>query len=1035
MSFTITALFANKSSYCKFLKQNLKAFLVFYIDLRKTLFTLPLVFTLYVWNADHSIPVDALLYYTGFIIGMLINIIIGILYFGGVKTVADVMKLLAGQFEELLTLVKKSTGAVEKVVYNLLDEIIAIFAKIRNGAKNIKPFLDEILEILSVFLIKVKMSDFKEIIDYLRFHRRQEACEKSNCRIAAKVDLEYTIVGIPHEDDLLFVDKLELENADLYKKVDQEIVGNLYILDQNNQLLYYIRQFETSNLFRRIPLELSTDWESLDPDDLKMIALDAEPVFYYDFQNQIIIQPYLEAATVFPDNFAYKPSDVAGEGSYLFDFKDYEGYDLGLSDLFLRSIMSSSVQNISELVRKTVTFTKDIKPGLVCLLPRIEIKATTYTLNYAYYERGISLSDVALSLDFKSYGAMAEFLNQTIFYTLDDIDNFIDDDPTTSSSRELFIEDYVYYLNSHLRFGNYNQMMEVLYFVPLFLFKKIDINFLWDILTRLLENAVTNSGPKVEDIVIRILKGLAESSQSKYIFLSELINRKTKNKTSLLYKVFYRIDGENFVTFVKFLWKLWKESTFIFPAPATNPIYSKTDGSLFLPYQSDKTIGFYFTSLKVKEISNTELAITYETGEYETYTGKDAGGGTTTKSRKVMQTASYHPYYPIYLVKTDQQDFVFDDLKHETLVPAFVLYANELKTFWSNVVTTGEYTVDILTTLSGVGNIAKFRHLTKLNKLAQVAKGVDGIEKVVKASNILRYIKGAAGVVELTSGSLNLLLKITDLRNESPYKELSHFLFYLELLTLAGELTASLKVGLKKSAREAIEKSDGVFRKQYDELFEELYKVAGLKKIYQHVDDFMLTRSKFQDVNLVNKLWEEKIVSKLLYPSNLRKLYFKYLDKYPNLRRGFNQAEFKTTIFNQGKKMDEILEFSLSGDKSKLTEYFGNAPDLPENTIDVLNDYDNFEAFVNGAKDFNNQARNYDSEIKYIFNFLKNHIDKGDKFVIQTQNIFKTCGSCRREFVMLEDYLKFRGKKVKFVVFSDETIEKTAHLKKILKIK
>lgn len=76
-----------------------------------------------------------------------------------------------------------------------------------------------------------------------------------------------------------------------------------------------------------------------------------------------------------------------------------------------------------------------------------------------------------------------------------------------------------------------------------------------------------------------------------------------------------------------------------------------------------------------------------------------------------------------------------------------------------------------------------------------------------------------------------LLFKITNLKNESPYKELSHFLFYLELLTLAGELTASLEVGLKKSARETIEKSNPSIRKANRELFDELYLITGIDEL------------------------------------------------------------------------------------------------------------------------------------------------------------------------------------------------------------
>ena len=67
---------------------------------------MPFVFALFVWNADLSVPIDALGYYTGFIIGMLVDIILSAIFSGGAKTVADVLKLLGKQFEGLVTLGK-----------------------------------------------------------------------------------------------------------------------------------------------------------------------------------------------------------------------------------------------------------------------------------------------------------------------------------------------------------------------------------------------------------------------------------------------------------------------------------------------------------------------------------------------------------------------------------------------------------------------------------------------------------------------------------------------------------------------------------------------------------------------------------------------------------------------------------------------------------------------------------------------------------------------------------------------------------------
>lgn len=232
-------------------------------------------------------------------------------------------------------------------------------------------------------------------------------------------------------------------------------------------------------------------------------------------------------------------------------------------------------------------------------------------------------------------------------------------------------------------------------------------------------------------------------------------------------------------------------------------------------------------------------------------------------------------------------------------------------------------------------------------------------------------------------------------------------------------------------------KKEGELKKWFEEVFE---KVKDLRKQFNQVrwkeiQKYINTRSKFHDADLVEKLWAEKIEKKLLFPNNLKKLYYKYLDSYPALKKGFNQAEFKTVIKKKGKLVEEVEEFAVSGKRSRWIDEFGDPPDLPLNTINVLDDWENFEKFVEGAIDFVGQVRKYDSEVKYIFNFLKNHMNKGDEFIIETRNIFKTCGSCRREFIMLEDYLRTQGKKIKIIVFSDDTIEGSLALKKKLKIK
>lgn len=91
-----------------------------------------------------------------------------------------------------------------------------------------------------------------------------------------------------------------------------------------------------------------------------------------------------------------------------------------------------------------------------------------------------------------------------------------------------------------------------------------------------------------------------------------------------------------------------------------------------------------------------------------------------------------------------------------------------------------------------MGNLAKFRHLARLGE----------------AGSLIAKIKLGAGIVEITSGVTNTLLKLTRLNDTEAGKALQEYLFYLELLSLSGELTVAIKKGLQKSAKEVLEHSD-----------------------------------------------------------------------------------------------------------------------------------------------------------------------------------------------------------------------------------
>ena len=124
-----------------------------------------------------------------------------------------------------------------------------------------------------------------------------------------------------------------------------------------------------------------------------------------------------------------------------------------------------------------------------------------------------------------------------------------------------------------------------------------------------------------------------------------------------------------------------------------------------------------------------------------------------------------------------------------------------------------------------------------------------------------------------------------------------------------------------------------------------------------------------------------------------------------------------------------IQERYLSGLKKNVNNIFSNS--LPPSFKEPHN-YDNFEIFKKKAIDVSNRNRNNDTEVKFIFNFLEEHWDKGNRFVINMESTLYTCTSCQGYFVYLKELAKQEGKILEIKVIADKRAINGEQLENIL---
>jgi hypothetical protein len=94
-----------------------------------------------------------------------------------------------------------------------------------------------------------------------------------------------------------------------------------------------------------------------------------------------------------------------------------------------------------------------------------------------------------------------------------------------------------------------------------------------------------------------------------------------------------------------------------------------------------------------------------------------------------------------------------------SLIPVFYLAYYDYNKMVDNIVATLELTLDVLLSLSGIGNLAKLRHLRHLRKLTRFGRAALGIE-TLGGEALLGYelTQGVAGVIEISASVANFYI-------------------------------------------------------------------------------------------------------------------------------------------------------------------------------------------------------------------------------------------------------------------------------------
>ncbi|MHA7059761.1 fibronectin type III domain-containing protein [Aquimarina sp. M1] len=250
---------------------------------------------------------------------------------------------------------------------------------------------------------------------------------------------------------------------------------------------------------------------------------------------------------------------------------------------------------------------------------------------------------------------------------------------------------------------------------------------LWLAMGSLLDCIVDDKGTSEEQALLTIIKALGEKNPN--FFLNNLITKGDDGK-NLFGKLYSKMDNwggaDNFTKLIDEIYSIWKKSEFA------------VEAVLDVPYESEKALGFYVSDYDLFYDGETSIRLMKEVTYINPRPGTGNNDGIVTQNQLL---GTYHIYQPIKLVKYKNITSPGFDVKSGN-IPIFVLQAIAQNYTASNTDRGANFAFDAALTVSGIGNIAKLRHLSKLGKLKNLVQGLEGVDALLSTTNLLLKYSG-----------------------------------------------------------------------------------------------------------------------------------------------------------------------------------------------------------------------------------------------------------------------------------------------------